>query len=107
VETRAGVALEVVVVVDSLFTWDTSMNKSSSAVGFLMSVLRTVVQWRQAGVGGPTTGQLGSGAKMNPVFQTAAAVEAGSPPKANEQDTATRKIHANSLHIVVFSRTLG
>jgi hypothetical protein len=99
----AGVALEVVVVVDSLLTWDTSMNRSSSAVGFLMSVVRIVVQWRHAGVG--TTGQLGSGAKRNPVFQTAAAVEAGSPPKASEQDTATRKIHTNSLDIVVFSRT--
>ena len=41
-EMRLGVELEVTVVVVILVTWETSMYKSSSAVGFLIVVVRTV-----------------------------------------------------------------
>src|SRR5262249_962912 len=41
-EMAPGVALEVTSIVVTLVTWDTSMNRSSSAVGFLIVVARTV-----------------------------------------------------------------
>jgi hypothetical protein len=79
-ETRVGVALEAAFLVVSASTWDTSMNKSSSAVGFLMVVVRTVVHFRHGSVDMGDAGQGGFGVKTNPVVEVAAAVVAGCPP---------------------------
>jgi hypothetical protein len=112
-ETRVGVALEAAFVVVSASTCDTSMNKSSSAVGFLMVVVKTVVHFRHGSVGAGDAGQVGSGVKTNPIIEVAAAVVAGPPfdfpggvvgfgglaPKASKQNTTATNMHIQAINL--------
>lgn len=105
VEMSVGVALEAAFVVVSASTCDTSMNKSSSAVGFLMVVVRTVVHLVQAS--GGVDGHGGSGVKTNPVVEVAAAVLAGPPPyevpAVSKQSTIVMSMHLNAIKLRIFS----
>src|SRR5215472_9413419 len=70
-EMTLGVALELLFVVVILLTWDTSMNKSSSAVGFLRVVVKTVCHFPSL-----------AGMTVAAVLEVAAALVASSPAKA-------------------------